>query len=80
MRDWHIGRALASFRSLHQIIGELTEEEVLHVLEVESGSRRRGVILDKLILRAANINRSNYITYLKEKHHGTRQIGRSDPR
>ena len=67
-RNWHIQKALNSFRSLAQIIDELTEEEVLHALEVESGSRRRAVMLDKLILKAASLNRINYISYLKEKH------------
>jgi hypothetical protein len=78
VRNWHTQKALHSFRSLAEIIDELTEEEVLHALEVEAGSRRRAVMLDKLILRAAHINRNNYITYLKEKHHGASQIGRSD--
>lgn len=67
MRNWHIQKALNSFRSLSGIIGELTEEEVLHALEVESGSRRRAVMLDKLILKAAELHRKAYIITLQHK-------------
>lgn len=78
VREWHVKKALKSFRSLTSIIGELTEEEVLHVLQVESESRRRSVMLDKLIQKAAELNRHIYIANLKEKIHGTQQIRRTD--
>ncbi len=80
MRNWHITKALASSRSLSDVIGELTEEEVLHALSIESESRRRSVIIDRLILKAAELHRITYINQLKEKHHGTCQIRSSDPR
>ena len=62
-----VHKALASFRSLSEVIGELTEEEVMHVLEVESGSRRRAVMLDKLILKAAELHRRRYLSELRRK-------------
>lgn len=44
----------------------------MYALEVEAGSRRRGVILDKLIQKAAELHRHSYLQILKEKyHHGT---------
>lgn len=67
MRNWHIQKALHSFRSLTGIIGELTEEEVLHVLEAESGSRRRAVMLDKLILKLAELRRHAHLDELRDK-------------
>lgn len=79
-RDWHIRKALTSSRSLSQIIGELTEEEVIQALQIESESRRRTVIIDRLILKAAELHRVSYINQLKEKyHHGTTQICCSHP-
>ena len=70
LRTWHIAKALTSFRSLTEIIDELTEEEVLHALEVEAGSQRRSVLIDKLIQKAAGLNRLTYIQKLKEKYRG----------
>ena len=67
MRQFYISKALKSSRSLEQILSELTEEEVLHVLEVEVGSRRRSVMIDRLIQKAAEVNRKSYIAKLKEK-------------
>lgn len=71
MNTWRIAKALASYRSLLSILEELTEMEVLHVLEVEAGSRRRAVMLNKLIQKAAELNRNSYIRNLKEKYNGT---------
>ena len=51
----------------------------MQALEVEAGSRRRGVILDKLIQKAAELHRHTYLQILKEKYHGT-SIRSSQPR
>jgi hypothetical protein len=67
VRQFYISKALKSSRSLEQVLSELTEEEVLHVLEVEVGSRRRSVMIDRLIQKAAELNRKQYIANLKEK-------------
>jgi hypothetical protein len=68
VNTWRIARALGSYRALIENIGEMSEEEVLNALEVEAGSRRRGVILDKLIQKAAELQRHTYIKSLKEKY------------
>lgn len=73
MNPWRISKALHSFRSLASVIGEMSEEEVLHVLQVEAGSRRRVAMLDKLIQKAAELNRHSYIRNLKEKYRGSKQ-------
>ena len=67
MRQWHVGQALRSFRYLDKIIDELTEEEVLHVLEIESGAQRRKTIMNRLLQKAVDLNRHNYEVTLKEK-------------
>lgn len=67
MRQWYVGQALRSFRSLDKIIDELTEEEVLHVLEIESGAQRRITIMNRLLQKAVDLNRHNYEVTLKEK-------------
>ncbi len=71
VRTWHVKQALESFRSLCDVLCELTEEEVLHCLVVEAGSLRRRSILDRLISRASQLNSERYTRQLKEKFHGT---------
>lgn len=68
MRQWHITQALRSVRSLNKIIDELTEEEILHVLEIEVGSGRRASVLNKLFQKAVDLNRQTYVANLKEKY------------
>ena len=68
MRHWHIAKALKSVRSLDEIIGELTEEEILHVLEIEVGSSRRSSVIDRLFHQAVELNRQTYVAKLKEKY------------
>lgn len=68
MRHWHIAKALKSVRSLDEIIGELTEEEILHVLEIEVGGSRRSSVIDRLFHQAVELNRQTYVAKLKEKY------------
>lgn len=70
VRTWYVAQALGSFRTLSDVLGELTEEEVLRCLHVEAGSSRRRSVIDRLISRAARINELNYTRQLKEKFHG----------
>ena len=70
MDVWRVHKALDSVRSLNSFIGELTETEVLHVLKVESASLKRKMVMNKLILKAAELNRLTYIQTLKEKCYG----------
>ena len=68
MRHWHIAKALKSVRSLDEIIGELTEQEILHVLEIEVGGSRRSSVIDRLFRQAVELNRQTYVANLKEKY------------
>lgn len=71
--SWKVQRALDSFRNLIDKLDELTEEEVLSALEFESSTRRRISIMDRLVAKAADFNRQNFILTLKEKYYGSRQ-------
>ena len=61
MQDWG---------SLLAVLPQLTEEEVLHCLQVEAGSLRRRSVIDRLISRATQLNGERYTRQLKEKFHG----------
>lgn len=70
-RQWTISQALESARSLAECIDELTHEEVIAALELESGTSRRQSILDRLISRAVRLNELEYKKSLKEKYNGS---------
>lgn len=70
-RQWYVSKALESARSLADVVDELTEEEVIAALELESGSSRRLSIIDRLISKAVRLNELKYKQTLKEKYHGT---------
>ena len=64
-----IDQALTSYPSLKAIVNELTEEEVMAALEIESATRRRQSIVLRLIARANRINELRYVAELKKKFH-----------
>lgn len=70
IRTQYVVQALGSFRTLNDVLGKLTEEEVLHCLQVEAGSTRRRSVINRLISRAARINELRYTRQLKEKFRG----------
>lgn len=70
VRTWHVTQALGSFRSLCGVLVELTEEEVLHCLQVEASSSRRRSVIDRLISRATQLHGERYTRQLKERFHG----------
>lgn len=72
-----IDRALTSYPSLKTIVNELTEEEVMAALEVESATRRRQSIVLRLIARANRINELRYVAQLKQKYHANPGNGAS---
>lgn len=74
VNKWRIDEALTSFTRLNDIIDELTEEEVFACLDLESASRRRKSLINRLISRATRINEVRYSTSLKEKYHGTSTV------
>lgn len=64
-----IDQALTSYPSLKGIVNELTEEEVMAALEIESATRRRQSIVLRLIARANRLNEVRYVAELKKKYH-----------
>lgn len=69
-RRWHVAQALESYPSLKRVIGELTLEEVLAALDLESSTLRRRSHIDRLIQRATRLNELEFTRQLKEKYHG----------
>jgi hypothetical protein len=74
VRKWHLDQALTSVASLNQILGKLTEKEVLAALKLEAASLRRQSVIDRLISRAVRIRELDYSRQLKEKFHGTSPV------
>lgn len=50
-------------------MNELTEEEVMAALTIESATRRRQSIVLRLIARANRLNEIRYVAELKKKFH-----------
>jgi len=71
VRKHLVGQALSSFSALHDVINDLTEDEVLAALDLEAATNRRRSLIDRLISRAVRINEQRYQRHLKEKYHGT---------
>ena len=69
VRKWYLDRALASYPSLKAVIGELTLEEVIAALDLESSTLRRASLIDRLISRAVRLNEVSFNRQLKEKYH-----------
>jgi len=70
VRKFEVTRALDSFGALVSGLNDLTEEEVIAALDLESGTRRRQSFIDRLISRAVRLNEVSYSRQLKEKYHG----------
>ena len=70
VRKWYLDRALASYPSLKAVIGELTLEEVIAALDLESSTVRRASLIDRLISRAVRLNEVSFNRQLKEKYRG----------
>lgn len=63
LRKWHISKALTSVRELREILPQLTEEEVLHALELEKQTLQRKHIISQLVNQA--------VQFYKEHLRGT---------
>lgn len=87
VRSWYMAQALKSVAQLNSTLLELTEEEVLACLDLESQSARRKSIVTRLLARAVRLNELAYVAALKlkycascaqpnqkRKHHGTHPI------
>lgn len=71
IRKWYTDRALDSYAELNEVVGELTEEEVLACLTLEASTRRRRSILNRLIQRAVRLRSVELTRQLKEQFHAT---------
>lgn len=60
-----------SFRRLGRIMHELTLEEVMAALELESASQRRLSLTTKLVDRAVQLESQIISKRLQEKYHGS---------
>jgi hypothetical protein len=70
VRKLFVAEALVSIRRLNRITDELTIEEVMACLNLESASRRRQSVTDKLISQAVRLESQSLLERLQEKHHG----------
>jgi hypothetical protein len=52
MREWFIREALSSVRRLDELLDQLTDEELQHLIVLEESAQRRKVFLDKLYREA----------------------------
>ena len=73
-----VAQALESFQGLTSTLGEMTENEVIAALEVESSALRRQTVIDRLISRAVRLRELSYAASLKEKFCGKSKV--DDPR
>ena len=77
VRKWYVDQALVSYPVLKTVINELTMDEVIAALEVESATKRRQSITLRLIARATRLNEIVFSRRLKEKFHGKSNPDRS---
>lgn len=70
IRKWHLAQATYSYTTLRTVINQLTLEEVLAALDLESQSQRRKSVLDRLIARASRLQEIEFTRQLKEKYRG----------
>ena len=64
--SWRTSRALDSFRSLLEVVEELTEEEVYYCLKLEMQTQRRIVAELKTKIKAAKDNVKQFAGIAKE--------------
>lgn len=69
VRKWQMGLATGSMANLRSVINDLTLEEVIAALDLESRSLRRKSHIDRLIARATRLKEVEFTNELKEKYH-----------
>jgi hypothetical protein len=67
IRQYYIDEALQSFHRQRRIIAQMTEEECLEALRLESETRRRKSVMKPLIGRAVHLRERDYSKQLKRK-------------
>lgn len=71
VRAWYLSQATQSYSTLRTVVNRLSFEEAIAALELESQSRRRRSIINRLISRASRLKEIETTRQLKEKYHGT---------
>lgn len=74
VREWHVKRAMESMIALADIAKELTLDEVIYCLNLESTTRRRKSIISTLIRLAAKLKKREYVKQLKETYNATPEV------
>lgn len=64
-------QALGSFAHLTQVLPQLTLDEIIAALELESQSNRRKSTIDRLIARAIRLNELAYAARLDQLYRNT---------
>lgn len=72
VRKWYVAQATHSYSTLRTVVNQLTYEEIIAALELESQSLRRKSIINRLIARAGRLTEIEHTRQLKEKYHGNR--------
>jgi ribosomal protein S7 len=67
VRKWYVDKALHSTRSLMEVINDLTMGEIEAALALESATRRRDRIMQRLVGRAARLNEQSFVKQLCER-------------
>lgn len=80
VRKWYLAQATQSFATLRTVVNQLTLEEVLAALSLESQSQRRSSVLNRLIARASRLQEIEFTRHLKEKYHGEANPRRNQSR
>jgi hypothetical protein len=68
VRKWHMRQATGSFTQLTAVLPQLTQDEVLAALDLESQSNRRKSTIDRLISRAVRLNELAYSAELNARY------------
>lgn len=71
VRTWHLSQATQSYSTLRTVVNQLTLEEIIAALNLESQSLRRASIINRLIARASRLKEIEFTRQLKEQYHGT---------
>ena len=61
MSAWHISEALSSVRRLNNVIHQLTDEDLAHVIRLEEAALRRKSFLDRLYREARKRARKPFV-------------------
>ena len=69
VRRFLLSQATGSYSTLRTVVNQLTLEEAIAALDLESQSQRRKSILTRLIARASRLQEIEFTRQLKEKYH-----------